>query len=232
MFDAVGGELLAANEPPRSGASQFNDTIIGIHEGLFAQGWLRWLYFVSGLLGSAVVATGLVLWTAKRLPKKIGERSPLGLRFVQRANCGVLLGIPIGIATYFLANRLIPVDFAARAAWEAHCLFIALLAAIFYASLREQPKAWRELAGIAAAAYVLIPVVNALTTSRHLGVSLGAGDSVMAGFDAAMLVTGIAFGLLSLKLGRPQPIRLRVREQPASSARPSPPLAISPSATE
>ncbi|XOT98198.1 PepSY domain-containing protein, partial [Alcaligenes pakistanensis] len=40
--------------------------LLALHEGVFAEWWLRWLYFISGLLGCAVIGTGLVLWTVKR----------------------------------------------------------------------------------------------------------------------------------------------------------------------
>lgn len=43
-------------------------------------------------------------------------------------------------------------------------------------------------------------MVNALTTDRHLGVTLPNGDWVLAGFDLTMLALGIVFALSALKL--------------------------------
>jgi len=40
--------------------------MLGLHEGLFAGPLLRALYVLSGLLGAAMIATGLVLWSVKR----------------------------------------------------------------------------------------------------------------------------------------------------------------------
>jgi uncharacterized iron-regulated membrane protein len=40
--------------------------LAGLHSIWFAGANLRWLYFISGLVGCALIATGLILWTARR----------------------------------------------------------------------------------------------------------------------------------------------------------------------
>src|SRR5690606_29770627 len=49
-----------------SSVRQTQRTLFALHEGLFANWWLRWLCFSSGLMGCAVIGTGLVLWTVTR----------------------------------------------------------------------------------------------------------------------------------------------------------------------
>ena len=49
----------------------FGTTVLGLHEGLFASPLLRILYVLTGVLGTAMIATGLVLWTVKRRPKQL-----------------------------------------------------------------------------------------------------------------------------------------------------------------
>ena len=68
-------------------------TLVGLHEAHFAGPALRILFFVCGLMGSAMVATGLVLWAVARLPKA-GERGLPGLRLVQALNIGAVAGLP------------------------------------------------------------------------------------------------------------------------------------------
>lgn len=89
-----------------------------------------------------------------------------------------------------------------RAAWEVNCLFLVWLLLFLHASLRPTEKVWQEQAWLAALSFVLLPLVNALTTSRHLGHALSEGDWVMAGFDLAMLASGLAFASLAHYLGR------------------------------
>lgn len=73
-----------------------------------------------------MVATGLILWTVKRRVKHVNADAPgFGFRLVECLNIGTIVGLPVGIATYFWANRLLPVEMAERATWEMHGLFIA-----------------------------------------------------------------------------------------------------------
>jgi uncharacterized iron-regulated membrane protein len=92
--------------------------MIGLHAGRYAKSLLRWLYFVSGLGGAIMVATGLVLWTVKRRNRLADPLAPhFGFRLVERLNIAFIAGLPAGIAVYFLANRLLPPRLAQRADW-------------------------------------------------------------------------------------------------------------------
>jgi len=207
-FDARTGQPL----PPRpedGAARETQDVMLALHEGRFAGPVLRWLYFASGLLGCAMIATGLVLWTAKRRAKqdkraKAGQKPEFGFRLVECLNIGTVAGLPVAVAAYFWANRLIPADFAARREWEAHALFIAWGLLLLYPALRPPPRAWRETLWLAAAAFALLPLLNLLTTDRHLGVTLPAGDWVLAGFDLTMLALGACFAVAAHRVRRKQ----------------------------
>lgn len=204
VFDGRTGELLAAYGPETTVIDATRDAFLGLHEGLFAGPFVRVLYLVSGLLGTGMVATGLVLWTVKRREKlaKTRSGSPRGLVLVERLNIGTVVGLPVGIAAYFWANRLLPPDFVGRAAWEVHAMFIAWALMLTHAAARPRARAWIEQLWIAAAAFALVPMVNALTTDRHLLNSLPAGDWIMAGFDLAMLGIGLATAAAALFVGR------------------------------
>lgn len=194
-YDGVSGELLSLRPRWTSGPKGFRDLMLGLHEGLFADALLRTLYVVAGGLGTAMVATGLVLWTVKRRQRaeKEGARAHAGLRLVERLNAGTIVGLPVAIAAYFWANRLLPVDLARRAEWELNVLFLAWAALLLHAACRPAAKSWREQCWLAALAFALLPVLNACTTTRHLGVSLRQGDWAHAGFDLTVLALGLAF---------------------------------------
>src|SRR3546814_6487964 len=64
-FDGVTGRPVGALDP-LGAATATEDTMIGIHAGRFASPWLRALYFLSGVAGCVMVASGLILWTVKR----------------------------------------------------------------------------------------------------------------------------------------------------------------------
>lgn len=199
IFDGVSGVVLEATEPAPSAPKAVRETLLGLHEGLFADTALRWLYFLSGLMGTAMIGAGLVLWTAKRRGK-IG--STFGFRLVERLNVGTIVGLPVAIAAYFWANRLIPVGIEGRAAWEAHAMFIAWAVMLLHAFLRPASRGWAKQLWVAAAAFGLLPFLNALTTNKHLGVTLPAGAWELAGFDLTVLAFGIAFAITAWRIGR------------------------------
>lgn len=199
-LDPADGKLLG--EVPGDGAAKATAAaMIDIHRGAFAGITLRWLYFLCGVVGTAMVGTGLLLWTVKRRKKLPDPDSPpLGYRIVERLNCSVLVGAPIGMAAYFLANRLFPTGMTARADWEINALFIAWGAVFAWIIARPMKQAWVETLAAAAALFALVPVVNALATTRGLLPSLLAGDTVFVGFDLAMMIIAALFALAARRV--------------------------------
>ncbi|ADX45694.1 PepSY-associated TM helix domain protein [Paracidovorax avenae ATCC 19860] len=204
VFEGTSGRLLAERLAGQSAPRTARDLWLGLHEGLFAGPLLRALYLLSGLLGCAMIATGMVLWTAKRRERarREGNTAPWGHRLVERLNVGAILGLPIAMAAYFWANRLLPPGIAQRAQLEVDVLFVAWLAAFIHAAFTAPATAWRIQAWCAALGFGAIPLLNAATTHRHLGQSLPAGDWVMAGFDLGALALGMAFALWAMAAAR------------------------------
>jgi len=167
--------------------------MLGLHVAQYAGTGLRWAYFLLGLTGAVMVGTGLLLWTTKR--RKPGAVRFLGLRLVERLNIAVIAGLPIGMAGYLLANRLVPASAVGRADTEVATMFW-LWGGVAIAQLARSPqRAWIEGFALAAVAFAAIPLVNAATTDRGLAASLASGDLLFAGFDGAMLATAGLFGV-------------------------------------
>lgn len=209
IFKASSGELLNSKEAMGSAALTVRDTLLGLHEGLFANIALRWLYFFSGIVGSVMIATGLVLWTLKRRQQQLlkSQGPDTGYRLVESLNLGMIAGLPLAIASYFWANRLLPVSFAERNLWEMHILFLTLLAIFLYPLLRSLliksdffktiKSSWVEVIWITAAAYFLLPFINSLTTDRHLLNSYITNDWLFVSIDLVFLTTGIVFACVA-----------------------------------
>ena len=178
--------------------------MIDLHTGWFAALVLRWLYFVGGIAGTIMIASGLVLWTVKRRGRLPDPTRPhFGFALLERLNVGVLVGAPIGIAVYFLANRLLPIGIAHRADWEINALFIAWGAAFAWTLARPARRVGVEALSTAATLYLLVPIVSALTTTRGLLPSLAAGDWVFVGFDLVMLTIAAGFAITARKMVLP-----------------------------
>jgi uncharacterized iron-regulated membrane protein len=215
VFDAVSGELIENYPGPDVHAAGKADQVLkGLHKGLFADWVLRSLYVFMGVGGTAMVGTGLLLWANKRRNRLLARKEPLhfGIWLVDRLNLGTVIGMPIAIAAYFWSNRLLPVTLTARAEWEVHAMYLTMTALFLYPVVRSIDKARVEMLWLCAAAYSLLPVVNALTTTRHLGVSLADGDWIMAGFDLMSLACSMiaaAFALKARHLREPNAVTQR-----------------------
>jgi len=177
-------------------AAKVYDVLEHLHEGLFADVYLRWLYFLSGLLGAGMIATGMIIWVQKR--KKQQSRF---INVLDKLNAAVVVGLPIAIAGYFWANRLLPVEMANRAAWEMHSLFIVFALCVCFCVLQTAKQAWQRMLWLAASIFALVPLVNMLTTEHNLIVSFQNSDWLMFGFDLTMLAFagGVAFAAVVLQ---------------------------------
>lgn len=187
VFNAATGALIEKISAAETGPRGARSVLFGLHEGIFADTVLRWLYFASGLMGCAMIATGLVLWTTKRRVRQGHNPSHFGFRLVECLNIGTIAGLPAAIAVFLLANRLIPADVAVRQAWEFHALFIAWGVALAYAALQPVARAWTHELYAATGLCALVPLVNIFTTERHLGVTIPAGDWALAGVDLTLI---------------------------------------------
>ena len=198
QFDGVSGALLSRHDD-KSAALTTADTIIGLHLGFFAAPLLRWLYFLVSMAGTAMVGTGLVLWVAKRR-QKAGKaaQDTFSLRVVDALNAASIAGFCLAIVVYFWANRLVPADMAGRGIWETRAFFAAWGLSFLYAFAFCKRK-WVDLLSLSALLALALPVLNAFTTTRHLGVSLASGDWVMAGFDLTAVAAGALLGWMVYK---------------------------------
>ena len=78
--------------------------------------------------------------------------------------------------------------------------FIAWGLSLLHAILRRGRQGWVEQLSAGALLFAAIPLLNALTTSHHLGVSLATGDWAMAGFDLTCLGSGVFLAWAAWKM--------------------------------
>ncbi|VVO87696.1 PepSY-associated TM helix domain-containing protein [Pseudomonas fluorescens] len=202
-FNGVTGQLLNST-PDQPMAMVVGGAFYGLHMGHFAGPLLRWLYFLCGLAGTAMIGTGLVIWLGKRQLKHLKSAAmPFELRLVEVLNIASMAGLVSAVAVFFLANRLLPVSLAGRADWEVNAFFIAWGLSLLHAVLRPGRKAWIEQLTLGAALFIAVPLINALTTPWNLGATLMQRDWALAGFDLTCLATGLFLGWAARKMQRP-----------------------------
>jgi uncharacterized iron-regulated membrane protein len=201
MMNAITGDVISQTPKDYTVAGMIHNGFFSLHEGQFAGPIARWVYFITGLIGAAMIASGLILWTTKRKPKQMKKpKGPdFGYRLVEQLNIGTIVGLPIAIATYFYANRLLPLDMINRGNSEANVMFISWAVLLIYPIFRPAKKAWLPQLQLAALLYLGLPFVNALTTDKHLVNSIYKQDWALAGFDLTLLLVGGCFAFVAYK---------------------------------
>ncbi|MEN2976831.1 PepSY-associated TM helix domain-containing protein (plasmid) [Tistrella bauzanensis] len=211
VYDAATGQLVDAvrGADGLSTVGEINTVIGVLHRARFSEPALRWLFFISGVAGTVMVATGLVLWVVKRAAQHARNGGPsIGFRIVERLNVAGIAGLCLAAAGYFWANRLIPADLAGRAEWEIRAFFVVWAAAALHALLRPVRVAWTEQLGVTAGLLAMLPLASLP--------GILAGDARVIGFDLVAIATAAGLFHAARRLARPAPTA-----KPASRRRPA-----------
>jgi len=204
-FDAATGEVLHTHTaPPVVHVQRF---IAGLHFIQFDHWPLRWLYFMLGLSGCVMIATGYIYWLESRRKKHAALGLP-GVRIVEGLTVGSVTGIVVATLAFFIANRLLPLgaSFAGyeRAALEVWAFYLVWLATFAHAWARPG-AAWREQCWAIAALAVLAPLLNWMTTGDHLIKTVSEGYWPVAGMDL-LLLAGAAIAVYAARKLRRRPV--------------------------
>lgn len=168
--------------------------LAGAHFIQFDSWALRWFYFAGGLLGSVMIASGLMFWIQSRIRKGVMEAR--SVRIVRGLSIGSISGIILASAAYLVANRLIPAASEGfgmgRANFEVLFFYLVWIGTFVHAAIRGK-FAWREQClGIAAVA-ILAVALNWVTTGHHPIAAISAGLTPIWSMDLVLLAgAGIA----------------------------------------
>lgn len=220
-FDAATGEILHRFEAePVMTVQRF---ISGMHFIQFEHWPLRWLYFLAGLSGCVLIATGFLFWLEARRARH-AKKGLAGTRVVEGLTVGSVTGIVIATLALFAVNRLLPlgISFAgqAREAIELWAFYLVWLVCFAHAWWRPA-AAWCEQVRAICVLALACVLLNAATTGDHPVRAVASGMWSVAGMDAMLLMLALLAAWtarrLSSKSGRTptlQPAQAAVESQP------------------
>ena len=200
-FDADTGQVLS--EPKITPAGKAQTFIVGMHEIHFDHLALRWLYFLGGIAGCIMIATGYIYWLeARRL--KHARNGGWGVPVVEAVTIWGVMGVLTATSAYFVANRLLtpgPWSYLGigRIYWEVILFYLVWLAAVPHGALRKK-KAWLDQAAILAGLCVLAPVANWVTTGDHPLRTVATGQWALVCTDLALLICAAVSAYAAFRL--------------------------------
>ncbi|OBX17891.1 hypothetical protein A9995_14575 [Erythrobacter sp. QSSC1-22B] len=191
VFDGASGKLLQNfSLPPIGHASAW---VQGAHFMQFDHWPLRWLYFLGGLGGCVMIATGLLFWLKSR-EGKLAANS-IEYRLVEALTIGSVTGIIVATGAFLVANRLLPHDAfflgEGRAELEVQVFWLSWLAALIHATLLRD-RSWKQQCLLIAALAFSAVMLNALTTGDHIFAALAGGQWGVAGMDGILMLAALS----------------------------------------
>jgi uncharacterized iron-regulated membrane protein len=187
-FDAVSGSMVQdfSAAPVRTAHAWLS----GLHFIQFDHWGLRWAYFLAGLSGCAMIATGLLFWLRAREGKAVPNSA--SYRSMEAMTIGGVTGIIAATGAFFVANRVLP-DGASlwgqeRAALEVWVFWLVWLGAIAHAAIQRR-TAWAQQCWAIAALALAAVVLNALTTGDHVVAATSKGLWAVAGMDLILIAS-------------------------------------------
>jgi len=217
-FDAASGvELRRFEAAPVKNVQRF---FTGLHFIQFDHWSLRWLYFLAGLSGCVMIATGFLFWLESRRARH-ARHGLAGVRVVQALTVGSVTGTIAATFAFFIANRLLGAS-ATLGSWDRAGTEMAVFYAVWvgcfvHAALvarREPSLGWRQQCMAVAVLALVAVAANGLTTGGHLLNTLSSGrpsDAAVAGVDLLLLVSAALAAWTARRLARsPSPAPSRI----------------------
>jgi uncharacterized iron-regulated membrane protein len=162
-FDGINGEIL--KDFVASPIRKIRTWLEGFHQIQFDHWPIRWLYFIAGLSGCILIATGFVYWISNRTDEK-GHRELLNVRLVEALSIGSITGCIAATASLFVVNRLIAMSDANfdRSELEIKVFFCVWLFTFVHAVIRKS-SAWLDQCWLIAALCLSAVLLNWFTTA-------------------------------------------------------------------
>lgn len=200
VFDMTSNEITQDFKP--SPIRNSISWLEGAHYIMFDHWPLRWLYFLGGLAGSAMIATGLLFWMRARIRKTL---EPSSVRIVRALTVGCTTGIIVASGVFLLMNRVTPASATVggldRAMIEVLAFYLMWILSFIHAAIRGK-SAWVDQ--LAAVIFIALAaaISNWTSTGSHLVETVLRGEWAVAGVDAVLIGAALIAALALVRLRR------------------------------
>lgn len=169
----------------------------------FAEPFQRWLYFIGGIAGSIMVASGLLLWSKRREKKYEGKPLPGNLRWVSLLNVTAIMGLFVAFIITCWANRIIGYDETKTLSSEIVIFFSSWSIFLIYAWVRHwiyyNPKGtWQESLFFCAISYAGLVLFDLVTILPNISSGIGLTTLLSTDFVLALLALSAFFSVRGL----------------------------------
>lgn len=167
-FNAANGEILASIKN-HSAVAKLSAGVYGIHMMTFAQPFLRVALFFSGILGCAMIASGLLLWSLKRQIQSKKNKLSVGHYLVDRLNMTAFIGLSISILSFLICYR---VNAIFNLTISEALVFFAVWSSCFLISLfTSQQYLWKSFVKAFILVSILFIIIDAVFLLYYLNIS-------------------------------------------------------------
>ena len=191
-FDAVTGDLLK-NFSPKPIAQSWR-WITGFHFIQFDHWTVRWLFFLLGLTGCVLIATGFIVWFETR-KKRHSQTDLTSVLVVESLTITSVTGLIAATFAFFLSNRFLPDDAywinSSRISTEIGVFYLTWVLTLLHAFARHKTSTlgWAEQCLLIALLGVSAICANAFSTGDHILRSLAEGHYAVAGMDILLILS-------------------------------------------
>jgi uncharacterized iron-regulated membrane protein len=190
-----------------------------LHMAPFGGLAVKWLYFLCGLAGAAMMGTGAVLFMVKRRAKlgnEFGAATARMYRLFEGLNVAALAGLAVACIGFFWANRLLPIALENRALWELRCFFGLWALMLAHAWLCRPRLAWVTQLGLLAALCLLLPLLSFVTLGDHPVAQIARGDWESAGVELTAMAVGVLSAWAAIRLWK-KPLSAPAQRKPRAN---------------
>lgn len=168
-FNGIDGNILG-NTRNNSAVAKLSYSMYGLHMATFAKPFLRLMFFFSGILGSLMIASGLLLWSLKRQIQNKQQKFHFGHYLVNRLNVATFVGLPVAMLSYLYANRIVELE-PKGPNYEIYTFFFVWLLSFIFALLTKQNALWKLQLKLFIVIGSLLPLFNLFTLIQNQYIS-------------------------------------------------------------